>query len=263
METPFVEVKSALWQKIFASVVALPFIGAGLVCWISPWVPTFSGPAPHPALAFAVGLALGGFFFCFLWWPVMRYRIRADSEGLEQFNGFFRQSVRWSQVESYYLEQNSRFYAERHHYVEPVLLDANGAIIFRGFAHILKSTRAILQERHDLWQFVEAQLAGKRMETPFKPDVTKLAVESLNFDWSKKGWAWKTARLFALVCYVLIGMAVGLLPSYYVVSNDIHPSTLGVLLIMLALFVPLIPHLIWFEFKKRRIRRELEEHDNR
>ena len=167
MEPSFIEIKSALWQKIFASVVALPFIGLGLVCCVSPFVPIISGPAPHPALAIALGLFLGGFFFCFCWWPILRYSIRADDEGIEQFNGFFRQSVRWSQVESYYLEQNVRYHAERRYHIEPVLLNSEGVIIFRGFAHVIKSTTKIIEQRRELWRFVESKLEGKRIEKPF------------------------------------------------------------------------------------------------
>lgn len=60
MQTDFIEIQSALWQKIFASVVALPFIGLGLVCCASPFLPLINGPAPHPVVAIALGLFFGG-----------------------------------------------------------------------------------------------------------------------------------------------------------------------------------------------------------
>ena len=193
----------------------------------------------------------------------MRYSIRADCEGIAQFNGFFRQSVSWSQVESYYLDFNPRFHAERRYHIEPILLNARGEIVFQGFAHVLKSTNKIIEQRRELWRFVEAQLEGKRVETPVKIDPRMMAIRSFDFDWSKKSWGWKIARIGAAFCYVLIGMSVALFPLYYVVNNNIRFGGYEVLLAMLVFFVPLIPHLIWIEIRKRKIKRELENHGNR
>ena len=66
------------------------------------------------------------------------------------------------------------------------------------FAHILVSTQKILEQRRELWRFVEAQLEGKKIEAPAPtPKVTAktLAVKSLEVDWSKKSLRWKIARV--------------------------------------------------------------------
>lgn len=196
-----------------------------------------------------------------IWWPVMKYAIRADREGISQTNGFFHQSARWTDVANYYVAQNPRIHKERRLHIEPVMLNADGIVIFQGFAHLLVSSAAILEQRRALWQFVEAQLEGKRIEAP-SPDLDPgvIAWRSLQVDWSKKSLLWKIARMFALVCFTLFWLAFSMGPIYYMVSRNITvPQPFGTLMLLLSFIGPLLPHIIWFQIKKRQIARELKK----
>ena len=192
----------------------------------------------------------------------MRYSIRADRDGISQFNGFFRQSVRWSQVESYYLDFNPRYHAERSSHVEPVLLNARGEIVFQGFAHVIKSTNKIIAQRRELWRFVEAQLEGKRIEKPVTPaDIHELAVRIFDkVDWAAQSWQWKIARVALLIIYAIVCMTVALAPIYYVIVNDIKLSELMKYLLltwtMFWIMGPLMVRAIQVSIKERRLLRE-------
>ena len=259
MDKSFVEAKSATWQKVFISLISLPLVGVGVACWLSPFVPVFQGPQPSLLEALVLGsfFVVGGFG---VWWPVMKYSIRADNEGITQTNGFFRQSVRWIDVTCYYMEPNRRFHKERWLHIEPVMFNKDGAIIFRGFAHILVSTRKIIEQRRELWQFVEAQLEGKKIEVPspnLDPEV--LARRTLEVNWSKKTVLWKIGRVVGLVCYALFWLAVSMAPIYYVLVNNITlPKPWGAFMVLPMFLGPLLPHIIWLKVKKRKIAKELK-----
>ncbi len=192
----------------------------------------------------------------------MRYSIRADREGISQFNGFFRQSVRWSQVASYYLDFNPRYHAERSSHVEPVLLNASGEIVFQGFAHVIKSTNKIIEQRRKLWRFVEAQLEGKRVEKPFTvSDAQIQAAQSFEtVNWSAKSWQWKIARVVLLIIYATACMTIALAPAYYVIVNDIkigEPMKLLLISWMMIWFIgPLLVRAIQVSIRERRLLRE-------
>ena len=192
----------------------------------------------------------------------MRYSIRADREGISQFNGFFRQAVRWSQVASYYLDFNPRYHAERSSHVEPVLLNARGEIVFQGFAHVLKSTNKIITQRRELWLFVETQLVGKRVEKPFTvADAQIQAARSFEtVNWAAKSWRWRIARVAQLMIYATFLLALALAPSYYVLTNDIQIGELTKLLLiswMMMWFIgPLLVRAIQISLRERRLLRE-------
>lgn len=263
------EVKSAFWQKLFILPISLLFCGMGVASCLVPFVPALHTNSrtgqvnPLTALdvvmAPALGLLMFAGGFC-LWWTVIKYSICADNEGITQTNGFFSQSVRWADVASYYMEPNRRFHSESRLHVEPVLLDANGKIIFRGFAHLLVSTRKIVAQRRELWQFVEAQLNGKKVDAPSReltPEI--IAARSLEVNWKEKSLLWKLARITALILYGVFWFSLSMVPIYYVVSRDISaPKPWGVLLLLPMFFGPLLPHIIWLQFKKRRIAKELK-----
>jgi len=207
--------------------------------------------------AYLVG---GGFGIC---WPVMRYSIRADHAGISQTNGFFRQSVRWSDVAAYYVQPNTRYYKERQLHLEPVMLNAQGAIVFHGFAHLLVSTKNIIQQRRELWQFVETQLKGKRIEAPAPTlDLTALAWKSLKVNWSDKTLWWKMARVVGLISYALFWLGLTMIPVYYMVTHNITiAKPWGSFLILPMCIGPFLPHIIWLSIKKRKIAKELEGHE--
>jgi len=262
MDKEFAEIKSALWQKIFASVVTLPFFGIGLLGWAALFVPSLRAGVPllEPPILGSLLLALGFGF----WWPIMRYSIRADKQGIYQTNGFFHQSVQWSDVAAYYVQVNDRYHKERRFHVEPILLDAQGKIIFRGFAHILVSTRKIIERRRELWDFVAEQLEGKQSEPPSpESNPETLAIRSLEVDWKKKTWRWKIARAVLLLLYAAFWLAIGQYPAYYVVtrSTGIAQPLIYLLLIWATFSMslgPLLPYIIRMHFKKRKIAREMK-----
>jgi hypothetical protein len=139
-----------------------------------------------------------------LWWPVMRLFIRADEEGITQTTGLFRQSVRWDDVAYYYPEMNRKNDQKQRWHTKPVLLDANGKIIFRDRAYVQASTQKTLRQRAELWEFAEAHLQGKRIDLP-SPDLNPkaLAWKSLSVNWSEKSRVWVIGRMFALLLYAM------------------------------------------------------------
>lgn len=129
MDNTGIEVKSALWQKVFASLVFLPFLGIGVVCWLSSWVPILVGQPPHWSIAFVLGAVIFVIGFGF-WWTVMRYSVRADSEGIRQSNGFFHQAVRWEEVTHYYMETGQSCRDVNGNLAKPIMLNAQARSFF-------------------------------------------------------------------------------------------------------------------------------------
>jgi len=260
MDTIFIEVKSAIWQKILASVVALIIFVPGVGGCLSPFVPIFVGEQPSLAEGLFIGVICIATSLGF-WWPVMRYSIRADKTGIVQTNGFFRQSVRWDEVAYYYTEPNRRFYSESRHHIEPVLFNADGQVIFCGFAHILVSTRKIIEQRRQLWEFVDAQLEGKKVDAP-SPDLVPevLAQRELAATWSNKSVAWKVRRVLLLICYTAFWLAFSMVPIYYIVSNNLSvPKPWGAFIILPMFIGPMLPTIIYLHVKKRKIAKELKD----
>lgn len=266
-----IEVKSALWQKLLILSISLLICGTGVVAWLVPFSPVLRTnsrtglvtPISPTESVLTILMGTGLFTFGFsLAWAVFKYSIRANSEGIRQTNGFFSQSVRWSDVARYYLELNRRYYSERRCHIEPVMLDAEGKIIFQGFAHIFVSTTKIIQKRRELWQFVESQLAGKKSEPDPESDPKVLAQQSMNIDWSKKSPMWKIGRIFALVLYALFWLSLAMVPAYYIAVNDLKVSTpWGYLPTMTMFLGPLLFPLIQLEIRKRKIAKEFKARD--
>jgi hypothetical protein len=260
MGTPYVEVRSALWQKIFASAVAAILMGFGLAPWFPSAQSILCNAKPHELPIVAAGsifLTAGGLL---LWWPVIKYSIHADEIGITQTNGLFSQSVQWSEVACYYMQANERFYAEARHHIEPVKLDADGKIIFQSFSHLVASSKNIFKQRKQLWEFVELQLAGKRIEAPQRVSTSvELAWKSLDFNWKTKSWPWRLARIFALVLYGVFWSCLTFLPIALAITNPKAASPWRPLLLpafMICMFGPLIPHYIWVCLKARKIRQK-------
>lgn len=267
MNKTVIEVKSAIWQKVFISLLALFFVVVGIACGASAFLPVFQGPPPDlwEAAIMALCFIAGGFG---IWWPVMRYSIRADEIGITQTNGFFHQSVRWDDVAYYYLEPNRRFHGLCNLYVEPVIFNAKNQIIFHGYAHILVSTTKIIDQRNELWQFAEEQLQGKKIDAPSPDrDPKALALKSMEVNWSEKSWLWITGRMIALILYALFWFCVWIALVAYVFSSNRVLSfnrpvnELYALLLLLPLIGPFLPHIIWLEIKKRKIAKVLEAED--
>ncbi|BCM92092.1 hypothetical protein IAD21_03971 [Abditibacteriota bacterium] len=251
-----VEVRSVLWQKLFVFVLVFPCFVVGCLCWLAPFVPSLMADAPSSLSTFLLGAVYIAAGFG-LWWPVMRYSIRADEKGITQTNGFFSQTVLWGEVEYYYLERNKRHHTDRH--VEPVMFDAQGKKVFRGFAHLLVSTPPIVKQRRALWQFVESQLEGKKRETP-RPELTPevLADRALYVDWSQKRWQWKVRRILFLVAYSSMWCCSWMSLIFYL--DDKSNSNDWTLLLMLILLVGApFPFAVWSKFKKRKILRDMKE----
>lgn len=259
MNPTFIEVKSAIWQKILASVVALIIFLPGVAGCLSPFVPVFAGEQASLAEGLFIGVICIATSFGF-WWPVMRYSIRADKTGLVQTNGFFHQFVRWDEVAYYYTEPNRRFYSESRQHIEPVMFHTDGQVIFRGFAHILVSTRKIIEQRRQLWAFVDTQLEGKRINAPSPDgDPEVLAQRELAATWSNKSIAWKVRRVLMLICYTAFWLATSMVPFYYIVSNNLSvPKPWGAFIILPMFIGPMLPTIIYLHVKKRKIAKELK-----
>jgi hypothetical protein len=265
------EIKSALWQKLFILPISLLIWGGGAACSLSPFVPAMRTnpqgivrPASTSDLILAplMGLFLFAMGFA-LWWATFKYSIRADEDGVTQTNGFFQQSVRWEDVAAYYMTTNPRHHKERRLHIEPMMLDANGAKVFQGFAHLLISTESILRKRRELWQYVEARLEGKRIEPP-PPILTSqdLAIRSLNVDWTQKSRGWKIGYFAALVLYALLCISLMFGPLfYYLMVKGVEPPHWIIFPTMLMMFGPLFAHLLWVQWKRRQIEKEMKRNN--
>jgi hypothetical protein len=263
MNKTVIEVKSALWQKIFISLLALFFTVVGIVCWASPFFPVFQGPPPDLWEAAIMGLCFVALGFG-IWWPVMRYSICADETGISQTNGYFHQSARWSDVAYYYMEPNRRFHKSSHLYIEPVMFNAKSQVIFHGYEHILVSTTKIFDQRNNLWRFVEEQLQGKKIDPP-SPDLDPkiLAWRSLEVNWSEKSWLWITGRIIALILYAVFWFCMWMLPVFYVATHNwVTPKYWEPLFILPMTISPFLPRIIWLEIKKRKFAKELKLREN-
>jgi hypothetical protein len=262
------EIKSALWQKIFFLPLSLLIWSVGVASILVPLVPAMRTTPqgvirpvntsdllllpPMGLLLLALGFAL--------WWPTFKYSIQADEEGIHQTNGFFHQSVRWEDVEAYYMTTNPRHGKERRLHIEPMMLDANGAKVFQGFAHLLVSTESILRQRREFWQYVETRLEGKRIEPP-EPILTSqdLAIRSLNTDWTRKSRGWKIGYFIALVLYALFWMSLMFGPLfYYLMIKGVEPPQWLFYPTMLMMLRPLFPHLLWVQWKRHQIEKEMK-----
>jgi len=244
MNDSCVEIKSALWQKIFITLLILPFAAFGAVALFQMWPPHID----------EFLMEVCWFAGCFaIWWPVMRYSIRADKNGISQTNGFFHQSIRWSDVAAYYVEPNRRYYRQHQQHVEPVMLDAKGKIIFQGFAHILVTSQKDIERRREFWQFVKEQLQDKPRKEP-PPDLDKLARESMEINWAGKSLHWKIGRIFTLGIYILFWLCLGMGPIYYLVTNGISvPIYVGNLLAFITFGGPALHAVILIKIRKRKI----------
>ena len=269
MQGQCVEVKSALWQKIFIVALCGPFLLVGLLCLVGSVFPHFgplaaSGSVSERLSALFCGAILTAAAFAMLR-AVLCYRICADSEGIVQTNGFHRQAAKWREVDAYYVAINERFQNDRKYHVEPVMLDAEGAVVFQGFAHLLVSNRAILHQRQKLWQFVETRLEGKRVDAPLPGskrnlDFMEFIQSATEVDWSKKSRRWKVRRVLALTTFIGLWMSLIFGTLYYLLVNSIKVPELAVPGVFALLFLgPLLPHFIWFWPKWRRYLRRGRE----
>ena len=152
-----VEVKSALWQKIAASIVFAVLSGGSAIGILQTLFPVILSNAsveresnPERCLTL-VGLLVIFAMGFYIWWSSLHYRLCADEEGIMQSDGLRTVRVSWSEVGSYKWRVR-RGTSDR--YVETVLMGHDGRIIFQPFAHTITSDKAIMRTRKDFWQFV-------------------------------------------------------------------------------------------------------------
>lgn len=204
MNKTVIEVKSATWKKWFISILAIFLAGSGIVCW---------------SFAFLMGLFLMAIGFG-IWWPVMRSYIRADETGISQTNGFFHQSLNWDDVAYYYIRSYRTVLDMGFEYVEPVLFNSKNQIIFCPYTNLVLETTDIMDQRRVLWQFVEAQLQGKKIDAPSaKPFPNPFGWKILDVNWPVKSWKWKFARFVTLIVYALFWCCVLMAPLFYIVTR--------------------------------------------
>ncbi|RYG66585.1 hypothetical protein EON80_15135 [bacterium] len=260
------EIKSALWQKIFVFPLGLVFCGGGIVCAISPYFASLSATANGPIKApipidFVISAILGvllivaGFA---LWWTVAKYSIRADDQGIEQSNGFRSQAVKWDAVDAYYYSNHPREVREQKRFREPIMVGTDGTVRFKKLGHLLVFGSKELAQQKKFWEYCEARLVGKKVEAPepdFKP--TEIAIQSLDFDPKQKSPRWMAGRIFLLLFYGAIWSAFLFVPAaYYSLHPEVRPANDFPIFLLLGLFGPLIPHLIWIQWKAWKIRRD-------
>ncbi len=155
------EIKSALWQRLFA-VVVFGFIGfLGLAALLKGLWPQqihiIGNHGETPAFMFSTGLCvLLGCLYC--WWRIERYCLRADMKGIRQQTSFGTTSVKWQDVAFYRVE---RLRGTREDMMEPVLYNHAERVLLRPIAPLVAGTVRMDDERAQFWQYVQDQLAGK------------------------------------------------------------------------------------------------------
>jgi hypothetical protein len=232
-------------------------VAVGIACWLSPFMNIFEGGKPSLLGAFIAGIIYMGAAFCF-WWQSIRFAIRADETGVKQTNGFCRQTVFWSDVAYYYMENKATSVRTGPH-SEPLLFNSKGKVVFRGYGYNLNLSQKIIQQRNELWQFIETQLHGKKIDAPsINLDPSTLAWKSIEVDWTNKSWLWKIGRAIALFLYAILWFCFFAIPLYYVTSHNLKLPEYYTIYFMLPWICPALPHLIWHHFKKREIEKEIE-----
>lgn len=170
------EIRSALWQKILASII-FAIIGAGFplavlyvlcpnLCSPGGGPPGTLGSIPgggientqHILIATFIAFAVG----FYVWWSTIRYRIYYDSEGIGQTNGFIRSYVKWGQVSSYRMKQIGSY---RQSLVEPALYNAGAREIFRPIMPIFILSSQAEDDRAEFWQHVISKLDAQIKRT--------------------------------------------------------------------------------------------------
>ncbi len=155
------QLKSALWQRLFASILfgLIGFFGlaAMMKAFFPQRISVFADHGETPQFLFWSGLAIVLFsFFC--WRQVEKYHVHADEEGITQRTGFRTTSVRWQEVAQYRLERVQNSGGK----IEPVLYDSAGKVLFRPATPLLKGTDRMDKERKQFWKFVENQISDKQ-----------------------------------------------------------------------------------------------------
>ncbi len=158
----WMEIKSAVWQRIFVLVVfgligacclsvALKEIFPDSVYWIN------NSAGYHSAPFFCAGMT--GFFVCFWsWWKTEKHHLRADDNGILQKTGFRNTYIAWQKIAFYRLE---RVRGTKERMIEPVLYDEENRVLFRSVAPVVVGLRRQDEEREAFWDFVESKLPGK------------------------------------------------------------------------------------------------------
>ena len=156
------EIRSALWQRLFALVVFgfIGFLGAAamLKAFLPEQVTVIRDNGESAAFLFGSGLGVV-LLSVYGWRRTERYCLCADEEGITQQTGFGVTRVRWRDVASYRLE---RVRHSTEHRMEPVLYDSTGRVLLRPVAPMIVGTKRQDRERARFWQFVQDRLPGKR-----------------------------------------------------------------------------------------------------
>lgn len=205
-EPEAIEIRSALWQKIFVAPLILLFCGMGVIGAIGGLYPQLLESRPHKLpdvwtrafmgliggpLMFGLGLQL-----CPPWF----YRLRADELGLTESLGWKETRVFWSDVDSFTMEPNSNQHGEARRHVEPVLCDAAGAILFRPASTVVACDEATLEKRRAFWEFMQARLAGKQKPWEPPPPVPSI------YDGKSTAWKIKRVALIGFCTLAFVGL---------------------------------------------------------
>ena len=181
-----VQVESAFWQKLLGVFISALLGSFGLAMIAKAFFPsltvlvkdTQSASASMRLLLFLMGagiFTLGAYPL----WDTLRYRMKANREGIYQRTMFGEKSVCWNDVAFYSMEKQ-KWHQEQ--LIEPVLRNAEGRELFRAAPHVFVSSSGILRDRQKFWQFVEAQLAGRQGEIP-PPQLLPLSDARLKAAW--------------------------------------------------------------------------------
>lgn len=257
MEPTSIEIRSPRALKIITSVFAVPCFCIAVLSLLSLFMPVFDGKPPTVPQALFLGV--GYFVFgALLWWPVRRFVIRADGNGLIHNSGFFAKTVRWNEVASYYSEQSQQTSGRFH----LIFLDAQHKILLQVPTGNQSMDQQPIERWSQLSQFVDAQLAGKKVEAPFVSyEPAAIAARSLEVDWKSKTLRWKIARVIGLVCYALFWFGLMALLAYFNINSQMPAGVMMALMFLIMYLGPLLPYLIWMKIKKRKIAREWEARD--
>lgn len=169
------EVKSTLWQKVYAAVMFAVLFACSV--WFTLCV-LFPGSFPSADdfasqtiyergfwLMCAIGLGLLGFYIL---WSTAKYRSYMTEEGIGQTNGFRHRFVKWDEISGYTMELIPRRYEKL---VEPVLRDSNARVVMRPLAPVVEHSSHGRELRAEFWQQVTNVVDSRRQSADLIHEV--------------------------------------------------------------------------------------------
>lgn len=225
-----------------------------IVCMVSP---SPSPPTNSPFVVYSCALfwVLGGFYQL---WSTLKSKAQVDAEGIWQSNGFLQQKLCWNDVAAYYLESKKVRSSET--YCQPVLLGADGTVLWRGLPNSLGATFAQRETGRAMCTFIESQLTGKEIESPFLHAAFWIPMGP-DVEWTQQNLLWKIKHCLTWSAYLALWAYLWPTPSRALYQyHSLHrtgQNDLCLLYLMAILYAPLLLLAPLIFLRRRQVLRNL------